>query len=204
MVPDAETGSRAEAAAKRRQRRVEEKRLLILRSTLELIDEGHLDPTISQVVERSGVPERTIFRHFDKEKLTVNALQLAAERLGALASIPAACDGPLDRRIVNLVEHRVLLLSRMHNPGRAARFLARDSPELKKDMVQNAERLRGSYATYFASELADLDAGEREDLLDAITALMTFEGYEALRERLHRADDQIARAWGTALHRLLG
>lgn len=191
------------AAVRRRQGRVEEKRLTVLRATLDLIEEGVLDPTIQQIEERSGVPERSIFRYFDKEELALGALALAAEEFHATRGVPQTRGGPLDRRIVHLVEHRIRSLSSMANLGRASRIRAVDSPELDRQIVGNAHQLRDDYGLFFEPELARLDDDERHELLDVITALLTFEGYDVLRRRLGRTDDEIASTWGTALHQLL-
>ena len=89
-----------------RSARAERSRAAIADAALELLREGHLRPTASQVADRAGISERLIYHHFtDLEELfqVVAARQVAAvqER-----NPPVLTSGPLDARVRALVDAR--------------------------------------------------------------------------------------------------
>lgn len=175
----------------------------MLRATIELIHEGHLDPTVQQIVERSGTPERSIFRYFDKEELAQQALKLAASELGAEAELDRIGEGPFDDRVERLVSTRLALLTQLKHLARAARLRAAQNPDLDDAMAANAQRLHAEYGAHFAPELDAMDDSTAGGVLDAITTLLSFDGFNLQDRRLGRDDDDIAAGWTTSLHRLL-
>ena len=177
----------------------------MLRSVLDLIDDGELNPKMHQVVERSGTPERTIFRYFtDVGDLTMRAVDLALADIADDIRIEDLGEGPVERRIDDYVRTRLRVLARVHQLGRVARLRVTISPEMDDTIRRLILIQRDQIAQQFAPELDRMEARDGDDALDTITVLTSFESYDVSRRQLGATDDDVARCWTAAIARLLG
>jgi AcrR family transcriptional regulator len=172
---------RRSGAVDGRAARAERSRRRVVEAMLDLLDEGHVDPTAQQVADRAGVSLRTVFHHFQSmEVVFTECWKLQMERQwseGRLPRVPPG--GPLAERIHQAVERRVHLFERIAGPRRAAMHRAPESPILAKGLHESAAGLRRLLAETFSPELeADPDP---EVLLDALDGACSFEAWDRLR-----------------------
>jgi AcrR family transcriptional regulator len=86
----------------------------IIGALIALIIEGKAG-TIDEIVERSGVARRSIFRHFtDLSDLMLSAMRTVVAESAPHAILKDPGVGPLDRRIESFVDARLATLARMH------------------------------------------------------------------------------------------
>ena len=172
----------------------------MLRGLLDLIEEGELNPTVPMVVERTGIPERSIFRYFeDISDLTMKAVALAFEDLGEIDHLPHPGEGPVKDRIDELVTLRISLLGKIHLLGRVARLRAAVVSDIDVGLAVVNGLLRDQISRQFGPELIEMTDRERETSLDIATTLLSFEGYDALVRRSGVEEDRVADAWTAAL-----
>jgi AcrR family transcriptional regulator len=193
------------AAIARRAERLQAKREVVLRATIDIINEGDINPSMPKIVDRSGIPERSIFRYFDDiADLTRQVLGLALRDLADIEGIEQLGVGPLDDRIHSMVAARLELLERVRYIGRVARMRVFLAPDLAIVLDDVLKQLHHDIAEHFAPELSAMSSTESDATVDALTALVSFEGYDVLRRRLERSPDDIAGLWRVAIERLLG
>lgn len=173
---------------------------MVLRGVLDLIEEGELNPTVPMVVERTGIPERSIFRYFDDiADLTMQAVALALGDLGEVDHLPHPGEGPVRARIDEMVELRLTILSKIHSLGRVARLRAAAVRDIDIGLAVVNGLLRDQISRQFGPEVVEMDDRERETALDVATTLLSFEGYDALLRRSGVEQDRIAHTWTAAL-----
>ena len=152
-------------------------RAAVVDAILDLLSEGHSQPTAQMVAERSGVSVRSIFRLFDDmASLHRAAAERQAERvMGMLVPLPS--EGPVaDRRggPRGQPPRRV----RDHQPvRRVAVRAAATSPPIADELRRVAELFRGQVASTFRAELA----GSGPEVLDALDLAASWEAWERLR-----------------------
>ena len=126
--------------APRRRASSETTKSQIALALLNLINEGHLQPSYEAIAERAAVSRRTLFVHFNnKEELYAEVIRQQVPRVERLIQ-PIARTAPLERRVAALVAQRDHLYSTIANLRRAVRSepSARNSPNI----AAAAERLR--------------------------------------------------------------
>lgn len=200
----AEVRRQSPEAAERRAKRLEAKRETVLRAALDLISEGERNPTMPKIVERSGTPERSIFRYFtDIGDLTQQVVALAVREYGDLEHIDDPGVGPLDDRIDVFVTMRLGVLERIHGLGQVARLRALLSPSIEEALKLSMVRTRRQTEAQFAPELDALSADERTFVLDSVALTVGFENFDVRRRRFDQSFDEIAAGWRDTIRRLL-
>jgi TetR/AcrR family transcriptional regulator, regulator of autoinduction and epiphytic fitness len=153
----------------------------IVDATVALVESGDLRPTAPRIAERAGVSVRSVFQHFDDlPSLYTAVVQRVVERLAAVVA-PTDAGGPLDGRIVDLVEHRAALFEAVTPFRRAAAVHGPFAREIRDAVAQGASFLREEVATVFARELAAAPAAARRELLDALAATSSWAMWDTLR-----------------------
>lgn len=191
-----------------RHERTRRTRKAILTAVLDLIDEGHLEPTAAQIAERASIAVRSIRQHFASRE----ALFLAASEAHA-ARVAPPTEGvdpslPLAERVAAFTEVRARELEATARVRRAA-TLAVSAPDAAPTNGEPATPSRGSaivratgttwkrrrdeVAAVFANELAD-GPGPLLDALDLATHGRT---WDTMREALG-----LSRSAATALVRM--
>ncbi len=176
----------------------------VIEAFIELVTEGKVG-TIDEIVERSGVARRTIFRHFsDLSDLLLAGMRSVIAVSAPLAILQDRGVGPLDHRIESLVEARLRTLAIMHpfRSGANSRLAALEV--VKAGLKATTEMLREQISGQFANELEALPAAEAEQLVDAIYVVTSYESYDVLVGQLGRPVATVRATWVSAINRLLG
>ncbi len=94
------------AATDGRHERRKQSRARLVDALLQLVEEGHVEPTAVQVAELAGLSDRTVFRHFkDMESLYRELLERVDARVDTVERQPIT-DGPWTEQLDQLVERR--------------------------------------------------------------------------------------------------
>jgi TetR/AcrR family transcriptional regulator, regulator of autoinduction and epiphytic fitness len=169
----------ATGVADGRTRRRLRSREAVVDAILDLLGEGHAQPTSAQVSERSGVSLRSVFRLFDDmESLHRAAVARQADRVAALMA-PLPSSGPLAERVAALAASRALVLEAISPVRRSAMRLAATSAPLAAELARTARSFRAQVAEVFAAELAAPGGGT--GLLEALDVATSWEVWDRLR-----------------------
>jgi TetR/AcrR family transcriptional regulator of autoinduction and epiphytic fitness len=164
--------------------RAERTRQAITDAHIALLEEGDLRPTAERIAERAGVSLRALWTNFkDMEGL----FAAAGERLRGRQRAehrPIPADLPLGERIERYCAQRARMLELIAPAARAARLREPFSAQLRKDRAWYLHTAREELETLFAVELAAAGPG-RGEVLDALTAVVTFAGWSVWRDELH-------------------
>lgn len=187
-----------------RRARVQRGREAVLDAMLDLVVEGHGQPTATDVAERAGVSTASVFRYFDtlgdlEQQMAARYFQAHA----ALFDLDREGEGPLPQRIDRLVKARVRLYATIAPLARVGRSRAVDNDALDAELRRSRRGLADQVRRHFAAELAPLRPVERDDLAATLSATVSIEAWDHLRLIHDRTDTQIARAWKKALRSLL-
>ena len=175
----------------------------IVDATVALVEEGDLRPTAPRIAQRAGVSVRSVFQHFDDlPALHTAVVQRVVERLAVLV-VPIDPDRPLDERIAAFAHHRSGLLEAVTPFRRAAAVHGPFAPEIRHAIAEGTAFLRSEVEAAFAPELARTPAGERREVLDALTASSSWAMWDALRSEAGDSPDQARAALVRILRSLL-
>lgn len=176
-----------------RAERSERTRDAVVNAMLDLIEGGDLRPTAPRIAERAGVSLRTVFHHFaDLEALFAVAAQRQMQRhLSDAAFVPR--DAPLAARIDALIASRTASLEAISPVRRAALLSEPFSRVIAKHLAWIRARGRTEVERVFAPELAARKAGDRRELIEAITTVTSWSTWEALRAHQGLAPPQARR-----------
>lgn len=164
----------------------------ILDALLELYGEGRLLPTVREVAERAGLTARSVHQHFrDLENLVMALAERHAREYRRLYK-PAPVRGRLPERAEALVEQRAALFEATGWLRRGARLLEHRARPLRHERETLEALLRRQVEAAFADELRGLAGKERQELLEGLDLLASFETWERLRDR-QRLDAERAR-----------
>jgi AcrR family transcriptional regulator len=160
----------------------------IVQALLDLLTEGELTPTATQIAGRAGVSVRSVFQHFeDMEALYAD---LAASQRERVAPLLDALEHPAgtEARIAALVAHRAELFDTIAPVRHAIGNRALRSAALRARIEELSAALRAQVAAQFVEELAALPRSRRDALLDVCDLLCSFEAWDRLRvvQRLDR------------------
>jgi len=157
----------------------------IVDATIALLDDGDLRPTAPRIAEQAGVSVRSIFQHFaDLESLHAAVAERLAVRLTALV-LPISPELPLGDRLDRFVQQRGTLLEAVTPIRRAADIHGPFSSEITARLRDGQAFLRLEVERTFAPEL-DAAGEERQDLLDALDACLSWGTWDGLRAGLGR------------------
>ncbi len=161
----------------------------IVDATIGLLEDGDLRPTAPRVAERAGVSVRSIFQHFDDlERLHAAVAERLVDRVAVLV-VPIPASLPLEERIDRFVRQRSELLEAVTPIRRAADVHGPFSKEITARLRDGHAFLRQELAETFAPELDAAPPAEREELLDALDAALSWPTWEGLRAGQGRATD---------------
>ena len=179
-------------------------RARVVEAMLELIDEHGIDPTVDQLVDRSGISERSIFRYFDNlDDLRRAVIQRNFERVQPLLEVDRLGDGPLDERIARMVETRLRVCEAIAGVARVARRNAAAEPLVAEDVARFRRLLAHQVRAHFAPELSSLPKAHGADVEVLIDVLLSVDSWEQLSSGYGRSRAQVRRAWTRGLHAIL-
>lgn len=154
----------------------------VIDAVLELYDEGVVEPTITDVVERCGLSDRSVFRYFnDLDELARAAIERGHDRYAPLGRIHEFGKGPLQTRVDNLLEQRLSMFETLSGPSRAIRHNLHRSELLRSDLIRTRLLLRAQIQRQFEPELSAMDKDRANQVVAALDVLLSFESYELLR-----------------------
>ena len=183
--------------------RREGNRLAVIEAVLAFFDEGVMDPSVEQIIERSGVSERSIFRYFEGlDELRSAVVERTFEQVAPLLVTAGASTAPLDERIEVLITNRLAVFQAAAGTARVARVREAEVPAMAAAVHRFREQLAAQIRALLAPELATRARVEGEQLAVLLAVLLSFEGWE-LQKRLGRSTDEIRRAWDLGVRALL-
>ena len=156
----------------------------VLDAVRALFVEGNYRPTAEAVATRSGVSLRSVYRYFEDIDALVRA---AIARSVVLAEpsflLPHLGEGPLDERIVRLVDHRLALYGTLGPAVRVAVLRAPAAPLVADLLQRRRAQLTDQVEQQFAVELRLLRGARGRAVLGCVDALLQFETLEHFIER---------------------
>lgn len=166
----------------------------IVQALLDLLTEGELTPTATQIAQRAGVSVRSVFQHFeDMESLYADLAARQRERIAPLIESLERPEGT-EARITAIVAHRADLFDTIAPVRHALGNRALTSAVLRARIEELSAGLRAQVEWHFTEELAAVPARRRTALLDVCDLLCSFEAWDRLRvvQRLERGAAQRA------------
>ncbi len=171
----------------------------IVASLIDLIEEGNLSPTASQIAKRASVAVRSIRQHFpSREDLFVAAVEEHARRVSPMKTYVDA-RLPLDERVAAFAEGRAKELEFCSPVRRAASVVdlsaTKGSTSISRATDEAWQRRRREVEAVFAVEIE-----KHRDLLDALDMLTHGRTWDTMRYAM-----QLTPSHATALlKRLIG
>jgi AcrR family transcriptional regulator len=155
----------------------------VLDAVLELFAEGSLEPTATEVAERSGVSLRSVYRYFeDTDALIRSAIARNVERVRPLGIIEGLGEGPLESRIDVIVATRFRLYEATAPLMRATMRRAPSNRILSEQLATARRALRAQVDQMFSPELETMGTRDRQDSAATLDVLLSFATIEQLRE----------------------
>jgi TetR/AcrR family transcriptional regulator, regulator of autoinduction and epiphytic fitness len=165
--------------------RSERTRNAIVDAHVSLITGDDLRPTADKIAKLAGESLRALWSHFaDMEALfTASAQRILDKRDESFVPIPP--DLPLDERIDRYCRQRARMNEAIGPAARASALKEPFSPTLQRYRQLHVERVRDEVRALFAPEIGD-DAA----LLDALTAVSTFNTWDTLRKPMEMSTEK--------------
>lgn len=162
--------------------RAERTRAAIVDAHLALIGEGDLRPTGERIAERAGISLRALWTNFkDMEALFAASGVLLAQRMAETFQ-PVDPGLPLPQRVEEFCAQRADQLERLAPCARAAALREPFSAQLRANRARAIGLVRTEIEELFAKELALAADGDREQLVQALTAASTWSTWSMLRD----------------------
>lgn len=175
----------------------------IIGALIALVMEGRAG-TVDEIVERSGVARRSIFRHFtDLSDLMLAAMRTVVAESAPLAILKDPGVGPLDRRIESFVDARLRTLAVMHPFRSAANARLAELEAVRAGLRATTEMLRDQISRHFGDELRTVRPADVENAIDAIYVVTSYESYDVSVVQLGRSVETVRAGWLRAINRLL-
>jgi AcrR family transcriptional regulator len=159
-----------------------------LRSAIDIFAARGLVPTIETVAEHSGVSIRSLYRYFGDNQTMINeAISLIVGQAAVIGKVDNVGEGPLADRITAGVAGRFRAYHHLRPVLRAANA---NNPEI--DVVRRRSRamLTTQFTLQFAPELSQLGTAEREQTIQAGSAVCSLEFINLLTDRQPLSDDE--------------
>ena len=159
-----------------RRLRSDRSRQLIVKSMLDLIHAGNLQPTAQQVADHAKVGIRSVFRHFeDMESIFASVDKLVRKESHALYG-NKACTGSLQERIAFAVKQSAKIYEAMGNVMLSSQARLWSSPTVKSNYLEHQEGLRNNIKTWLP-EVIQLSPNKYQSVL----AICSFDFWYRLR-----------------------
>jgi AcrR family transcriptional regulator len=203
-VPSKDARGMQDADQDGRALRRERNRAAVIDTVIALMDEGIFDPAVIDIVQRSHVSERSIFRYFDHlDDLRHAVIARILERGAPLLSLDALTGLAVDERIRGFVAARVRLWELQCHAARLARSREHHVPTIAEDLRRFRDLLRLQTAELFGPELQALARRERDHVLGTIFVLSSFESWDLHSRVLGWQAAQIERSLTLAIRALV-
>lgn len=168
-----------------------------------LVNEGR-DGTLDEVIERSGVARRSVFRYFhDLSDLATAGFRRVVSDAAANARLADPGVGSLDDRIDALITTRMRTLESTHRFSRLARTRLAHNDDIAQATAIVTELLRDQLSVQFAAELVGRTAESIDRVLDTLLLIVSFESYDLMARQLGRPPSVIEATWRRAFDGVL-
>jgi AcrR family transcriptional regulator len=175
----------------------------VVEALVELVSEGKVG-TIDEIVERSGIARRSIFRHFsDLSELLLAGMRSVLTRSTPLSTLEDPGVGPLEHRIDTFVDARLRTLAIWHPFRSGVNGRVADLDVVKAGVRATTAMLLEQIARHFAQELERLPPAEVEQRVHAVYIIASYESYDILVGQLGRPVDMVRATWTSAITSLL-
>lgn len=175
----------------------------VIDTYVELVNEGK-QGTLEEIVERSGVARRSVFRYFtDLSDLALAGFERVVTQASRAGSFQNPGLGSLESRIVDVVDVRMATYELTHAFGLMARRRLATIESVQAGLMVILEIQRGQLAEQFEPELSAHDGDASARVLDAAMLMVSFESYDLMTRQLARSPESVAATWRDALHSLL-
>src|SRR5262245_24382443 len=184
-----------------RRRRSERTRQALIAAFLKLLRRTPAMPKVSQIAAEAGCSTRSVFERFAHvDRLALAAADYAIGQAQAEAIAPnVGADRAV--RIHSHVETRASVCEKWLPLWR---LLARqDQPELRERAAMVRSLILGRLKLMYGSELSTLVEAERDRILMALAALISFESWDQLRHSHGLSMEAAQAVWCSAIDRLL-
>jgi AcrR family transcriptional regulator len=171
-------------------------RQALIQATLDLIQAGDVEPTSAAIATIAGVSSRALFQHFTSlEDLYAAAFDLAVARAFTSAHAVVDSTAPLFNRIEALVADRAVVFEEWLPVWRFAERVRSVAPAVGLGISDLRKRLRERLSAWFAFELANLDDGARDLVLDSLDVAFGLDSWMNMREQLRLSPNHASRTW---------
>src|SRR5262249_35920677 len=186
-----------------RRLRSERTRHNFIETTLALLRRNPRIPTAVQIAKEAGIAVRSIFERFsDLSALTLATADYAIAQ-GQAAAAPRDIDGDRPTRIYSHVQTRAEACESWLPLWRVMIAIQAEVKELRQRVVMarqaNIVRMRLMYGP----ELASMAEPQREQLLIAMAALISFESWDQMRDCYGLSSEDAQAVWRAAINRML-
>lgn len=180
----AESARRTREGVDGRLTRTMRSRIAICDASLDLMQEGVLQPSADQIAERAGLSRRSIFYHFsDLGELYDAVVEVGMQRFTPLLKqVPS--DASLDERVELLADARARFFEGTTPYSRALTaqcLLGPASDEAIRIVRDSLEKQKSQVERLFAKELARVPASQRAVITEALAAAASAPTWEYLR-----------------------
>ncbi len=170
-------------------------RQALIQATLDLIQAGDVEPTSAAIATIAGVSSRALFQHFTNlADLYAAAFDLAVSRAFE-RSRPVETDASLSNRIELLVSDRSELFEEWLPVWHFAERVRSVAPAVGLGVAQLRKLLRERLASWFASELNNLNPSSRDLVLDSLDLAFGLDSWMNMREQLRLSPIHASRTW---------
>jgi AcrR family transcriptional regulator len=171
------TASKPAQEADGRKHRSQKSQTLIVNAMLELVAQGHLEPSADQIAEIAKVGRRSVFRHFkDMDSLyrEMNA--------SITASVASTLDQPFQAtdwrgKVLELVDRRAAVFERLKPFMLSVQIHRHRSPFLKSASLQYVRQARELLVKHLPKEVV-----RDTSLVEALDVLLSFGTWWRLRD----------------------
>jgi len=156
---------------------------VVVNAVLGLLGEGRGWPSASEIANRAGLSERSVYRYFDDlDQLARAAVETQTARGDHLFQPLDVPEGAgLDERIDRLVEHRTAMFDLVGAIVHAARARVGLHGAIAEALDRRRNQMRDQLEALFAPELTAAGAGTAAAAEDLLAALEVVTGFEALQ-----------------------
>ncbi len=142
--------------------------------------DGIYEPTSSEIAERAGITQRTLFRHFGTIDDIIVALVQRQTDFVTPFLLPMDRTGTIDDRVQRLADNRIALYEAIAPIRRAGLRVATQHEVIAEALELMTTRIQAQIDELFANDLARADRRTRELVIDAIDTATSWEAWDRL------------------------
>lgn len=163
-----------------RHARSERSRQAMVDALLDLLREGNLRPSATQIADRAGVTQRTLFNQFgDMESLILACSMRQAQRV--IEMLPEAGDGDLPQRVSTYCAGLAHMLEETMNVRWAVVTSTHANWNGDRVMQMAREFMRAHLASAFGADIASLSEEVQSEVLNAVEISLDPAAWRLLR-----------------------